>query len=83
MFGHRDSACRAMEKLAEGDEILIETLAGSRRYRVTEIYITDPYDADIYATSEDVRITIVTCYPFRFVGPAPERCVAVAIAADG
>jgi sortase A len=80
LFGHRDSACRAMESLAPGDEILVETLAGSCTYRVTEKYITDPYDPDIYAPSEDTRITIVTCYPFRFVGPAPERCVVVAIA---
>lgn len=80
LFGHRDSACRAMESLAPGDEILIETLAGSKSYRVTEKYITNPYDAEIYAPSEDVRITIVTCYPFRFVGPAPERCVVVAVA---
>ncbi len=79
LFGHRDSAFRAMQALKEGDVLRIE--AGERvfDYRVTRLYVTTPEDGGIYAETDAAAITLVTCYPFRFVGPAPERYVAVAV----
>lgn len=81
LFGHRDSAFRAIEHLKVDDSLTLETAAGSRTYTVRDIYITHPEDPHIYDESAAVRLTLVTCYPFSFVGPAPERCVVIAEAA--
>ena len=78
LFGHRDSAFRELQHLKEGDCLSLETAEGKREYLVTSIYITDPEDPHIYDTVDSTRLTLVTCYPFSFVGPAPERCVVVA-----
>lgn len=78
LFGHRDSAFRQIERLQVGDTLTMETAAGIRNYLVKTIYITDPEDARIYDGTDTVTMTLITCYPFSFVGPAPERCVVVA-----
>ena len=78
LFGHRDSAFRPMAELEKGDTLTLTTAGRTCRYQVERIYITDPEDPHIYDETEDTTLTLVTCYPFSFVGPAPERCVAVA-----
>lgn len=79
LFGHRDSAFRAMQALKEDDVIRIESGKSVFSYRVTKLYVTTPEDGGIYAETDTAAITLVTCYPFRFVGPAPERYIAVAV----
>ncbi len=78
LFGHRDSAFRRLETTAEGDRLTVETSAGKAQYSVLRAYVTDPDDPYIYAQTETAVLTMVTCYPFRFVGPAPQRYVVVA-----
>ncbi|MEG1755339.1 MAG: class D sortase [Clostridia bacterium] len=78
LFGHRDSGLRELANLTEGDALTVETAESVVTYTVRSIYITDPDDPHIYDETEETLLTLVTCYPFLFVGPAPERCVVVA-----
>lgn len=82
LFGHRDSAFRRLQTLAQNDTLTVETLEGSAEYVVTRTYVTDPDDPHLYDAAEQAQLTMVTCYPFHFVGPAPERFVAIAQITD-
>jgi len=73
--GHRDTYFRGLKDIQRNDEILLETPAGTSRYEVDWIRITDPADGGILAPSADSGLTLVTCYPFHYIGAAPERYV--------
>jgi len=73
--GHRDTYFRSLKDIRRSDEIVIETPAGASRYEVDWIRITDPADGGILAPTADSGLTLVTCYPFHFIGAAPERFV--------
>ena len=75
LFGHRDSAFRAIPKLKTGDSLELETTTDKILYRVTSIRIASPDDPTIFTDSDKKKLTLVTCYPFTFIGPAPERCI--------
>ncbi|TVS14321.1 MAG: class D sortase [Gammaproteobacteria bacterium] len=79
---HRDTFFRGLEHIAVGDRIDLETLEGRLRYHVTGMSIVEPTEVHVLAdTGEDV-LTLVTCYPFYFVGHAPQRFIVRAAAAD-
>ena len=78
---HRDSFFRPLEHIAVGDEIELVLRNGAQRFRVVETFITDPLDVSVLETSEDPVLTLVTCYPFRYVGFAPERLIVRAVPA--
>jgi sortase A len=73
--GHRDTFFRALRSVREGDEILLTTPDGSYRYVVDSTTIFAPDDAEALADSNEAILTLVTCYPFYFVGPAPQRFI--------
>ena len=73
--GHRDTFFRALRNIREDDEITLTTLAGSYRYRVNSIKVVEPDDMAVLDNSDAAILTLVTCYPFYFVGPAPKRFV--------
>jgi sortase A len=73
--GHRDTFFRALRNVREGDEITVSTLEGSYRYRVDSIKVVGPNDIEVLDNSGGDILTLVTCYPFYFVGPAPRRFV--------
>jgi sortase A len=73
--GHRDTFFRALRHIRDDDEITLTTLAGSYRYRVDSIKVVEPDDTAVLNNSESEILTLVTCYPFYFVGPAPKRFV--------
>jgi sortase A len=73
--GHRDTYFRALKDIRTDDEIQIQTPAGVARYAVDWIQITAPGDSDILIHKNGSALTLVTCYPFYFVGSAPERYV--------
>lgn len=75
LYGHRDSAFRFLAKLGEGDELSLRTRDGEKRYRVTSILIMEPDDPEIFTATTADTLSLVTCYPFTFVGPALQRCV--------
>jgi sortase A len=73
--GHRDTFFRTLRDIHTGDEITLTTLDGSYSYRVSSARVVDPGDTAVLDDSEDSVLTLVTCYPFYFVGPAPKRFV--------
>jgi sortase A len=73
--GHRDGYFRGLKDIDIGDVIELETLDGRSRYAITETMIVDPSDVWVLAPTEQPTLTLVTCYPFYFVGSAPQRFI--------
>jgi sortase A len=73
--GHRDTFFRGLRNIHKDDEITLTTLDGSYRYRVDFTKVVEPTATEVLNDSADPILTLVTCYPFYFVGPAPKRFV--------
>ena len=73
--GHRDTFFRALRNIRKDDEITLATLDGSYRYRVDSTKVVEPEDTQVLDDSHDKILTLVTCYPFDFVGVAPKRFI--------
>ena len=76
MAGHRDGLFRPLKDVKIGDEIRFRTTREEYRYRVTRTAIVKPDDLSVLAPQSDpATLTLITCYPFSYVGSAPERFV--------
>jgi sortase A len=73
--GHRDTFFRGLKDLAKNDEIQFSTLEGEFRYRVESLTVVEPNNVGVLAASADNMLTLVTCYPFSYVGNAPRRFI--------
>jgi LPXTG-site transpeptidase (sortase) family protein len=73
--GHRDTFFRELKDIQKGDEIEFQTAVGLFRYEVDWAKVVAPDDTSVLAPSTESALTLVTCYPFYFVGPAPKRFV--------
>ena len=73
--GHRDGYFRALKDIKVGDLIEVRTRIKLHRYRVTSIDIVDKNDNRLLADTELPVVTLVTCYPFYYVGSAPQRYI--------
>src|SRR5450755_752695 len=73
--GHRDMFFRKLRDIREGDIIIFITLAGSPRYSVEWTRVVKPKDVDVLNASGQSVLTLVTCYPFYYAGPAPDRFI--------
>jgi sortase A len=73
--GHRDTFFRALKDVREQDELQLLTPTGLSHYRVDWIKVIAPDDLSVLAASTQAEITLVTCYPFYFLGAAPNRFV--------
>jgi sortase A len=73
--GHRDTFFRALKDIRAGDEIQIQTAAGLSRFNVDQVQIVTPGDVGVLAQSAGPAITLVTCYPFHYIGSAPKRFI--------
>jgi len=73
--GHRDTQFRKLKDIRKGDEIVLTTSIGSSRYRVTGYEIVKPTDTRSIQDTEDAVLNLVTCYPFYYVGSAPNRFI--------
>ena len=78
--GHRDGFFRGLKDVAIGDGIDLLTVYGKEVYTVSSIDIVDPSDVWVLAPSAEKTITLVTCYPFYYVGHAPKRFIVKATA---
>ena len=78
--GHRDGWFRALEGAAVGDLIELQELGQRRRYRVSALHIVAPTDLSPLAPTDESSLTLITCYPFHFVGSAPLRFIVRATA---
>jgi sortase A len=75
LAGHRDTFFRALRNIREDDAIEFETVHGAYRYVVTSTKIVTPRDVSVLAASGGENLTLVTCYPFYYVGSAPKRFI--------
>jgi sortase A len=73
--GHRDGFFRGLKDVAVGDEIDLLLPRGDATYVVNEIRIVDPGDVWVLGASSHTSLTLVTCYPFYFIGSAPQRYI--------
>jgi sortase A len=73
--GHRDTFFRHIYELNKGDEILVQREGKMYRYEVTGKRVVQPTDISVTNNSSDARLTLITCYPTYYIGPAPERLV--------
>jgi len=81
--GHRDGFFRGLKDIRVGQTIDVCTQSGRSRYVVDEIQIVSPDDVSVLAPRAEPSVTLVTCYPFYFVGSAPSRYIVHATLADG
>jgi sortase A len=72
---HRDTYFRALRVIHANDVIDLKTPAGISRYTVTESRIVRPTDIAVLDRAPGRNLTLVTCYPFFYVGTAPERFI--------
>jgi sortase A len=76
LAGHRDTFFRGLKDVRTNDEIQFQTATGLFRYEVDWIKIVEPSDITVLQPSTaESALTLVTCYPFYFLGPAPRRFV--------
>ncbi len=75
LAAHRDTFFRALRNVRRNDLIRIESLDGVYQYQVDSIQIVAPDRVDVLEASSEPTLTLVTCYPFDFVGRAPERFI--------
>ena len=77
--GHRDGFFRGLKDIRAGDVIEIETLGSVETYRVERTWIVEPEDVSVLDPTATPSVTLVTCYPFYFVGSAPQRFIVRAV----
>jgi sortase A len=73
--GHRDTFFRPLRNIREDDIINLTTLFGDYSYRVVSVMVVGPEDVAVLDGSPLEILTLVTCYPFYFVGSAPDRFI--------
>jgi sortase A len=78
---HRDTHFRSLRGIHTGDALWLRTANGSFHYTVTWIAVVEPDDVAVLEPTRERALTLVTCFPFSYVGPAPRRFVVRAVAA--
>jgi sortase A len=73
--GHRDTFFRPLRNIQLDDLITLTTPRGEYRYRVVSTKVVNPDDLAVLNSDGNEILTLVTCYPFYFVGPAPSRFI--------
>jgi LPXTG-site transpeptidase (sortase) family protein len=76
--GHRDGLFRPLKDVKVGDEIRFRTTRDEFRYRVTKTSIVLPDDVSVLESTSASSLTLITCYPFYYVGTAPKRFIVQA-----
>lgn len=79
---HRDGFFRGLKDIQVGDRIELEANRGEFQYKVEDIEIVDPSNVNVLRTRAKPSLTLVTCYPFYFVGDAPLRYIVHAVLLD-
>ena len=75
LAGHRDTFFRPLKDVKIKDEIQVSTLNGSFKYEVESLRVVEPDNIGVLGPSGENVLTLVTCYPFYYVGPAPLRWI--------
>ena len=72
---HRDTFFRPLKGVRRGDEVIVTTTEGVYRYAVTGTRVVEPTDVSVLDPTSGTTLTLVTCYPFDYVGSAPQRFI--------
>jgi sortase A len=72
---HRDTFFRHLFELNQGDEIIVRRGAESLRFHVIGKKVVEPDDLSVLQPTPDAQLTLITCYPTYYIGPAPQRLV--------
>jgi sortase A len=78
LSGHRDTVFQKLGELKIGDKLIVDTSAGTFSYEISNIQIVPKDDKTIIAPTDHAVLTVTTCYPFRFIGAAPDRYILTA-----
>jgi LPXTG-site transpeptidase (sortase) family protein len=73
--GHRDGFFRGLRHVELGDGLSLTTLDGVSHYEVTKLEVVEPTAVEVLEPTPHDALTLVTCYPFYYVGDAPQRYV--------
>jgi sortase A len=82
LAGHRDTFFRPLERIRTGDLVIVERETGRDVYRVEWAAVVEPTRVELRRDAGYAALTLVTCYPFRYVGEAPYRFVVRARRVD-
>ncbi len=75
LSGHRDTVFRGLRHLKEDDELVVTTTKGTFTYKIHRIRIVEADDQTVMTPKPTATLTVTTCYPFYFLGNAPERYI--------
>jgi len=78
LSGHRDTVFRELGKLKIGDQLITRTSAGTFIYLISNTRIVHKDDKTVIVPTDHAVLTVTTCYPFRFIGDAPDRYIITA-----
>jgi sortase A len=73
--GHRDGFFRGLSAITPGDVIEVDTIKGKDVYRVERTWVVEPEEVSVLEPTSTPTLTLVTCYPFYFIGSAPHRFI--------
>jgi sortase A len=73
--GHRDTFFRKLRDVRKGDEIVFTAPGGTHRYVVNDLRVVPPSDVSVLEPTGHPVLTLVTCYPFNYIGSAPDRFI--------
>lgn len=82
LAGHRDTFFRRLHDIRPDDEIRLATAEGLYQYRVQRTDVVEPHDVWVLDATAEPSLTLVTCYPFSYVGAAPQRFIVRAQLSD-
>jgi sortase A len=72
---HRDGIFRPLRHIRIGDELRVQTPHGELRYKVSDTHIVPPTDLSVLDSKRPHMLTLITCYPFNYIGSAPQRFI--------
>lgn len=78
LSGHRDTVFSQLDKLKIGDQLIVETSAGTFTYEVSGTRIVHKDDKTVIVPNDNAVLTMTTCYPFNAIGKAPDRFIVSA-----
>lgn len=81
LAAHRDTFFRPLRGIRVGDVIKVRRQSKDNVYVVQSARVVEPDEVDVLRSTAEPALTLITCYPFRFIGPAPERFVVRAVLA--
>jgi sortase A len=80
--GHRDTFFRELRNIRLGDHVALLTPSGRKRYVVKQTLVVEPTETDVLQPTPSAMLTLVTCFPFEYIGTAPKRFIVRASALD-